>query len=152
MHLFGVEDEDTITAALLHDTLEDTATDYDEIAHIFGEQVASYVVPADQKPASCRKRNGSRTTKTVSPTAPEQVIIAKMADLYDNLSDRINSHKLRRTAATAERLLEVFAQGEDAHGRAAHDKLSALLEEIKSIRPLGNIGGVGEDVAAGVAT
>ncbi len=71
-----------------------------------------------------------------------------MADMYDNLSDRINSPKLRKTAATAERLLEVFGARVKTHtGRAAHEMLSALLEEIKSIRPLGNIGGVGEDVA-----
>ena len=70
-------------------------------------------------------------------TAPEPVIIAKMADLYDNLSDRINSHKLRRTAATAERLLKVFASRvKTPVGRGAHEKLSALLEEIKLIRPV----------------
>ena len=135
VHLFGVDDEDTIAAALLHDTLEDTATDYDEIAHIFGEQVASYVVLLTKNPLLPKKEREQDYQNRLS-TAPEQVIIAKMADLYDNLSDRINSHKLRRTAATAERLLEVFATRVKTQiGRAAHDKLSALLEEIKLIRP-----------------
>ncbi len=136
VHLFGVDDEDTITAALLHDTLEDTATDYDEIAHIFGAQVANYVVLLTKNPL-LPKREREQDYKARLSTAPEQVIIAKMADLYDNLSDRINSHKLRRTAATAERLLKVFASRvKTPIGRSAHEKLSALLEEIKLIRPV----------------
>ena len=43
-HVFGCDDEEVLTAALLHDTIEDTATDYDEIAELFGTQVADYVV------------------------------------------------------------------------------------------------------------
>lgn len=136
VHLFGVDDEDTITASLLHDTLEDTATDYDEIAHIFGEQVAHYVVLLTKNPLLAKSER-ELDYKTRLSTAPEPVIIAKMADLYDNLSDRINSHKLRRTAATAERLLKVFAtRVKTPIGRGAHEKLSALLEEIRLIRPV----------------
>ena len=55
MMCFGVEDEETITAALLHDTLEDTATDYDEIASLFGEQVADYVVLLTKNPMLPKK-------------------------------------------------------------------------------------------------
>ena len=135
VHLFGVDDEDTITAALLHDTLEDTATDYDEIAHIFGEQVANYVVLLTKNPLLPKKAREDDYQSRLS-RAPEPVMIAKMADLYDNLSDRINSFKLRKTAATAERLLEVFAPRlKTQTGRMAHEKLAALLEEIKLIRP-----------------
>jgi (p)ppGpp synthase/HD superfamily hydrolase len=148
VHLFGVDDEDTITAALLHDTLEDTATDYDEIAHIFGDQVASYVVLLTKNPL-LPKTERERDYRNRLSTAPEQVIIAKLADLYDNLSDRINSHKLRKTAATAERLLEVFStRVKTPTGRSAHEKLSALLEEIKLIRPAETANGAdaeGED-------
>ena len=43
-HVFGCEDEEVLTAALLHDTIEDTATDYDEVAEWFGPRVADYVV------------------------------------------------------------------------------------------------------------
>ena len=43
-HVFGVRDEELLTAALLHDTLEDTATDYDEIEDHFGARVADMVV------------------------------------------------------------------------------------------------------------
>jgi (p)ppGpp synthase/HD superfamily hydrolase len=39
----GVTDSATLCAALLHDTIEDTATTYDELAQHFGEEVANIV-------------------------------------------------------------------------------------------------------------
>src|SRR4051794_39593907 len=42
-HLFEVADETALTAALLHDLIEDTKTDYDEIAKEFGVAVADAV-------------------------------------------------------------------------------------------------------------
>ena len=67
--------------------------------------------------------------------APEPVLIAKMADLYDNLTDRINSPKLHKTAETAERLLGQFAPRLATEtGRRAHRALTKLLAEIKTTR------------------
>ncbi|MEI6843009.1 MAG: HD domain-containing protein [bacterium] len=40
---FGVNDPDILIAGLLHDTLEDTDTTYDEIENIFGKNVAQMV-------------------------------------------------------------------------------------------------------------
>ncbi len=39
----GIQDEDILIAALLHDTIEDTDTSFEEIAGLFGERVASIV-------------------------------------------------------------------------------------------------------------
>ena len=133
-HLFGVQDEDVLTAALLHDTLEDTATDYDEIAEQFGPLVAEYVVLLTKNVMLPKlKREADYEARLCR--APEPVIIAKMADLYDNLSDRINSPKLRKTAQTAERLLEAFRTRLSTEiGRKAHSLLAKLLAEIKETR------------------
>ncbi len=133
-HVFGVDDEDTLTAALLHDTLEDTATDYDEIASLFGEKVAEYVVLLTKNVMLPKKEREQVYAERLS-TAPEPVIIAKMADLYDNLSDRVHSPKLRKTAATAEKLLAIFARRVRSRtGLAAHAKLSLLLAEVKALQ------------------
>ena len=133
-HVFGVQDEDTLTAALLHDTLEDTATDYDEIAALFGEKVANYVVLLTKNVMLPKKVREEDYAKRLS-AAPEPVMIAKMADLYDNLSDRVHSPKLRKTAATAERLLSLFAARlRTRTGLSAHTKLSLLLQEVKSLQ------------------
>lgn len=132
---FGVRDPEVLTASLLHDTIEDTATDYDEIAEIFGPRVADYVVLLT-KNALLPKKEREEDYEARLREAPEEVKIAKMADLYDNLSARIDSPKLPKTSETATRLLTAFANRMTTHtGRAAHEKLSRLLEEIKAIRP-----------------
>jgi len=42
-HDFGIDDSDILTAALLHDTLEDTDTTYEEIEQTFSKEVADMV-------------------------------------------------------------------------------------------------------------
>jgi HD domain-containing protein len=129
-HLFGVRDERLLAAAFLHDTLEDTATDYDEIEAEFGEDVADAVVLLT-KNNMLPKRKREREYEQRLRHAPERVQIAKMADLYDNLSDRVTSVKILKTTATAQRLLKAFGPGLRTQvGRAAHAKTSLLLRKI----------------------
>ena len=133
-HVFGVDDEEILTAALLHDTLEDTATDYDEIAALFGKRVADDVVVLTKNVTLPKKDREEDYVQRLS-TASESVMIAKMADLYDNLSDRIHSPKLRKTAATAELLLGIFAERLRSQlGFSAHEKLGQLLNEVKALQ------------------
>ena len=133
-HVFGCEDEEVLAAALLHDTIEDTATDYDEVAELFGERVAEYVVILTKNVMLPKQVREDEYAARLA-AAPEAVMIAKMADLYDNLSDRVHSPKLRKTAATAEKLLSLFGERlETRTGRSAHAKLSALLEEVKQLQ------------------
>jgi guanosine-3',5'-bis(diphosphate) 3'-pyrophosphohydrolase len=42
-HVFGVDDETALAAALLHDLIEDTTTDYDDLLEMFGKDVADTV-------------------------------------------------------------------------------------------------------------
>ncbi len=134
-HVFGVHDEELISAAFLHDTLEDTATDYDEIAENFGEEVADIVVLLT-KNNMLPKRVREREYEMRLIAAPERVKIAKMADLYDNLSDRVTSTKILKTTQTAERLLRAFGpllltrEGTGAHARTAQ-----LLVQIRLAQP-----------------
>ena len=133
-HVFGVRDERLLAAAFLHDTVEDTATDYDEIEAEFGGPVADMVVLLT-KNNMLPKRKREREYEQRLRSAPESVKIAKMADLYDNLSDRVTSIKILKTTATAERLLKAFGPSlRTAIGRAAHDKASLLLRKIKRVQ------------------
>ena len=142
-HEFGITDEEVLTAALLHDTIEDTATDYDEIAAVFGPRVADYVVLLTKNGMLPKKEREEDYVVRLS-RAPEPVMIAKMADLYDNLSDRIHSPKLTKTAATAQRLLGVFGRRlETRAGQAAHSKLSVLLNEVKNLQLAESLEGPG---------
>ncbi len=133
-HVFGCDDDEVLTAALLHDTIEDTATDYDEVAELFGTRVADYVVTLTKNVMLPKQKREEEYAGRLA-AAPEPVMIAKMADLYDNLSDRMHSPKLRKTAATAEKLLEIFGEKlETRIGRSAHAKLSVLLEEVTQLQ------------------
>ena len=133
-HVFGVRDEEILTAALLHDTLEDTATDYDELAALFGDRVAEAVVLLTKNVMLPKKAREEDYVQRLRK-APEEVMIAKMADIYDNLSDRVHTPKLRKTAATAGRLLDEFrARLKTPLGHSAHEKVRRLLEEVKVLQ------------------
>src|SRR5438067_177442 len=42
-HVFNVADPRILTAAVLHDTIEDTTTDFDDIAEEFDAEIAQWV-------------------------------------------------------------------------------------------------------------
>lgn len=129
-HVFECRDEELISAVFLHDTLEDTATDYDELEEHFGENVADVVVLLT-KNNMLPKRLREREYELRLIAAPERVKVAKMADIYDNLSDRVTSVKILKTTATAEKLLTAFRPLlSTPEGIRAWEKTSRLLEQI----------------------
>ena len=46
-HVFGIDDPEPLTAAVLHDTIEDTPTDYDDLQERFGDAVITYDSPKE---------------------------------------------------------------------------------------------------------
>lgn len=85
-HLFEVDDPKVLMAALLHDTVEDTTTDFDDIEECFGTEVAGWVA-ALSKDKRRREDEREQAYCEVLRTAGWQVRICKLADLYDNLTD-----------------------------------------------------------------
>src|SRR5262245_61530852 len=75
-HLFGIEDAQVLTAAVLHDTIEDTTTDYDDIEEHFGRQVADWVSALTKEK---RLRDEERETAycRVLSESPWQVRVCK---------------------------------------------------------------------------
>lgn len=84
--VFGCTDPVVIAAAYLHDTIEDTTTDYEDIADDFGPVVADCVAaltknmampePAREDEYHDRLRRG-----------PWQARLVKLGDVLDNMSD-----------------------------------------------------------------
>jgi (p)ppGpp synthase/HD superfamily hydrolase len=85
-HIFEIDDLTTLTAALLHDTLEDTPTDYDEICDAFGDDVADCVAALTK---DMRLPEARREAVYVEQLLAGnwRVTICKLADCYDNLVD-----------------------------------------------------------------
>ena len=82
----GVTDLEVLAAALLHDTIEDTATTPEELQEHFGERIAGMVAEVtDDKnlPKAERKRLQIEHAAGVSPGAK----LVKLADKICNLRD-----------------------------------------------------------------
>jgi len=84
--LFGFNDPRMLCAALLHDTVEDTTTDFDDLAERYSAEVAHWValLTKDKRlPEADREAAYLRGLQA----APWQVKACKLADVYDNLLD-----------------------------------------------------------------
>jgi (p)ppGpp synthase/HD superfamily hydrolase len=85
-HVFGIDDPRALMAAALHDTVEDTATDFDELKENYGEDVAAWVSALSKdKRLPDPEREAAYAANLVA--APWQVKVCKLADVFDNLLD-----------------------------------------------------------------
>ena len=85
-HVFGFDDPKMLAAALLHDTIEDTATDCDDIIERFGPDVARWVAALTKDMRLPNDEREAAYCRTLA-SADWQVKVCKLADIYDNLGD-----------------------------------------------------------------
>jgi GTP pyrophosphokinase len=124
-------DADTICAGLLHDTIEDTATTYDEIAGLFGQAVAD-MVEGETKIGALKTMNKSvQEAETIrkmffAMSKDIRVIIIKLADKLHNM--RTLQHlKPERAKEIAGECLDIFAPLADRLG------ISWLKDELEDL-------------------
>jgi (p)ppGpp synthase/HD superfamily hydrolase len=130
--VFQIKDTATIVASILHDVVEDTATGIEEIEELFGKTIAQYVDQLTKDPA-LPKRQREREYDEKLLNAPESVQIAKLADLYDNLSRRIGTTRLPSTIKNSRRLANLFEPLlTSRRGRAALGRVRQLIAGIES--------------------
>ena len=103
---FGMKDPEVLMAALLHDTIEDTTTDFDDLAERFGKRVAAWVavLTKDKRlPEARREREYFDGLKR----GPLQAKVCKIADSLHNLRDS-NDAKRPKAVKKARKLLSIF--------------------------------------------
>jgi len=108
---FHVTDPRTLAAGLLHDTIEDTATDYDEIAGRFGRRVADLVavLTKDKRlPEAKRERLYFAGLAKASLAAR----CCKVADSVHNLRDSDAAHR-PKALKKAKKLLRIYGRKRD---------------------------------------
>jgi guanosine-3',5'-bis(diphosphate) 3'-pyrophosphohydrolase len=131
-NVFGIDDPQTLTAALLHDAIEDTTTDRDDITEQFGPQVAEWVaaLTKDKRLPDDEREVAYRLTLS---HAPAQVKACKLADIFDNLldSEHLSGSERKRTCKRSRKYLEALEENLPAELRQAFDLVSALLDEVK---------------------
>jgi len=111
-HVFEVSDQRVLTAAVLHDTIEDTATDFDDLDEQFGPEIAGWVERLSKdkrKPFEQREKAYARTLAA----APWQVQVCKLADVFDNLldTDYLTPEQRPRALQNKHRYLKAIKSG-----------------------------------------
>lgn len=132
--VFGCDDPIVLASAILHDTIEDTPTDYDDIAKGFGRRVAD-CVSALTKNMLLPEREREADYDRRLAKADWRARLVKLADVYDNYCDaaarakpnKANKAKLarrcRRAIALARKDAAVHAS--TARGIRAVERLMA---------------------------
>lgn len=106
--VFGFDDEKVLAAALLHDTIEDTTTDYEDLHQHFGREVADFVVAMtkDMRLPEARREDAYFAQLAAGPW---QGRLIKLADTYDNLLSAWDAASRRKQLKKANRALEITA-------------------------------------------
>jgi len=127
--LFGCDDPRVLAAAVLHDTIEDTRTDYDDIAEEFGEEIAGWVAALTKNktlPHDEREAAYARGLKEAS----WQVQLCKLADIHDNLSDSdtLQAKGVQKSLDNAQRYLDAIRAGIHKQALAAWELVHKFYE------------------------
>lgn len=127
--IFGFDDQATLCAALLHDTIEDTTVDYDEIAEHFRTDIADLVAAMTKNMALPELMREPAYDQQLAD-ADWRARLIKLADAYDNQCETDDARRAR-TAEKARRALALAQPDLDRHPpmQAAAQALTALLEQ-----------------------
>ena len=129
----GIADAEVLAAALLHDTIEDTATTADELRAEFGERIAAMVeeVTDDQSlPKAERKRLQIEHAPALSAGAK----LVKLADKICNLRDVADRPPAKWDLERRREYFEWAKQVIDGL-RGAHPKLEAAFDTAYAKKP-----------------
>ncbi len=129
--VFGCDDPVALCTALLHDTIEDTATDFDDIESRFGEPVA-VCVAAMTKNMLLREDAREIDYDARLAAAPWQARMVKLADVYDNACDLHRTMRVTKNIERAERAL-ALTERDSAHPAfsRARAAVGAMLEHLR---------------------
>lgn len=101
----GISDEEVLSAAWLHDTINDTQTSFDEIDKRFGSRVAVLVLSISKDKSLSRSVQEEQYVKQLRESPLEAKLI-KLCDMSANLRDLKNSQfsKTRKTKEMKKRV------------------------------------------------
>ena len=129
----GVTDVLTLVAALLHDTIEDTKTTYDELLARFGQTVADVVAEVTDDTA-LPKAERKRLQVVHAPQMSERAALVKLADKTCNLRDVADNPPV---GWSLERRREYFDWAKEVidQVRGVHPRLEAVFDAAYRARP-----------------
>ena len=129
----GVDDPLVLSAAVLHDTIEDTETSYDELAGRFGGDVADVVLEVtDDK--SLDKAERKRLQIEHAPALSRAAKLVKLADKIANLRD-VADHPPAQWPLERRREYFEWARRVVDGLRGAHPRLEAAFDAAYARKP-----------------
>ena len=129
----GVDDVDVLQAAILHDTVEDTDTRYEELVAHFGRKVADIVMEVtDDRQLEKPQRKALQIAH--APHASREAALVKLADKICNLRDVASSPPDRWTLERRQEYFDWARKVVDALPRVS-EPLLAAFEAAVARRP-----------------
>lgn len=135
-HVFSIDDRLALMTAALHDTLEDTTTDYDDLLKHFGPEVAAWAAALSKdKRLPEPEREAAYVVQLAA--APWQVKVSKLADVFDNLMDSAHTQPAQRakTFANARRYLDALRPNLPEQAARPWQLAAQLLAELDGGTP-----------------
>src|SRR5262249_28911275 len=117
---------------VLHDTSEDTTTDYDDLAGHFGTEVTGWVALLSKDKRLAEEPREDRYMADLA-AAPWQVKVCKLGDIFDNLMDTQHTslQQRQRTLNRSRRYLQALDREPlSDEVRRALQIVYGLLEEM----------------------
>jgi len=135
-HVFGCEDQVALAASLLHDTIEDTTTDYDDLLERFGPEVADCVAALTKNMALPEHMREPEYDERLS-RADWRARLIKLADQYDNYSDSVAGREgvTEKLLAKCRRALVLAVPDAEDHPETA--RAIAAMCELTGLSPGG---------------
>ena len=132
----GVNDPIVIAAALLHDTIEDTGTTYDEFRGMFGTHVADVVIEVtDVKFLASGARKRLQVAR--AGRASEAARLVKLADKICNLRDILASPPAGWSLARRQKYFDWAKEVVD-QARGVNPRLERMFDRLYRQRPVGD--------------
>ena len=129
----NVHDPVVIAAALLHDTIEDTETTWQELRGLFGEEVADVVLEVtDTKWLDKATRKRLQVQK--APASSSRAKLVKLADKICNLRDILASPPADWSLERRQKYFDWAKEVVDRI-RGAHPDLERRFDEVFAQRP-----------------
>lgn len=105
-HIFDCDDPVAITAALLHDTIEDTTIDYDDLREAFGKEVADCVAALTKNKAMPEPQREAAYDAQLA-AADWRTRLIKLADVLDNYSDMASGEDRQKAVDRCRRAINL---------------------------------------------
>ena len=125
-HVFGCDDTVALIAALLHDTIEDTTTDYDDLLERFGPEVADCVASLTKNMALPDHVREPEYDQRLA-AADWRARLVKLGDQYDNYSDAVGGPAEEMILGKCRRALRLAVPDAEHHPETAR-AIAALCE------------------------